>query len=483
VSGDCQPNGVPDDCESAFWDPDVFGGSPPFLFSDPANWLMFGGAVQAVPLAWAEIDAGFLGANTCLFDAGPSPCLTIVRGQPGFGAIQTLELPAGRVLDTDLTVELGGVVDLNGAGAGLSGLATVLDGGEVRGWGTVDADLTVLGLLEADEASRDLLVSGAFSCASTAVLSAVDGGQLRIVEPDQDLLGDVQALHRTMAASKVELEGVTTTHGDVCVEGSTLDAGQELVNLGNLLALQCTGTSTTITAATSIENQGYLCAPVGAPSFIAPSLINTGTIEFPFGAFINANWTGGGTFNAFIATPCSPTKACPPSPLSVPTLTLVGDFSPGKKAALRCGPGTFQLLGSFDVAINDPSRFDLDPVSLVLLGTVTGLPQEFEAMSPEVVPGLPVLGSSFPIGTLRVTGNPFGVKVVNRRANSGNAREAVWVKELILDPGAVLDLNGHDVYYGTVSPADPCNDPSVTIQGCGRLLPLQAGAGVGSSLR
>ncbi len=90
----------------------------------------------------------------------------------------------------------------------------------------------------------------------------------------------------------------------------------------------------------------------------------------------------------------------------------------------------------------------------ILRGEATEEAQEFEAPSTDLGPiasgfDRSVVGS-YPIGTLRIGPSPTHVALVDEFENDGRSgaiQEAVYVDQLILHAGSVLETNGISVYY------------------------------------
>jgi hypothetical protein len=140
--------------------------------------------------------------------------------------------------------------------------------------------------------------------------------------------------------------------------------------------------------------------------------------------------------------------------------------------------GSLRVGGDADLAINHPSRFDLVSGLLHMNGPNAGQ-QDLEAMATDVGSVVDLADATrFPIAVFRVGSNSTTVRLVDNHNNApGAGREALYVGNLILNPGVTLDLNGCHLYYAGVTPADPFSPQSgVTIEdsaGGGGLVQIQ----------
>ena len=124
----------------------------------------------------------------------------------------------------------------------------------------------------------------------------------------------------------------------------------------------------------------------------------------------------------------------------------------------------------FEIAINSNTRFDMAQASIQMIGD-SRTTQTLELMSRDIGPdamGLDrTIANHYPIGTLRI--GPAGTTVnlvdVYDNANDGmGGCEALYVRELIIDAGSVLNTNGCPVYYETLTIEGVVDDPANLIQ-------------------
>jgi hypothetical protein len=143
-------------------------------------------------------------------------------------------------------------------------------------------------------------------------------------------------------------------------------------------------------------------------------------------------------------------------------LTVLGDYVAGPAATLWMVSSdlTVKIGGNFDVAINDPARFDLTAATLQMIGLPGGGPKSLEVMAQNVGRDVTLPDPSvFSVKELRIGPTATTVTLVDLHDNAGRAgSEALYVEDLILEPGITVDVAGLPVYYVTVTPADP-SDP------------------------
>lgn len=162
-------------------------------------------------------------------------------------------------------------------------------------------------------------------------------------------------------------------------------------------------------------------------------------------------------------------------------VVALGDYVAAAESTLRMPSAdlTFKVGGDFDVAVDAPSRFDLTQTTVQCAGLPEGAPQAVEVLALDVGRRVtlpePLLYS---IGRWRIGPIPTMVTLVDAHDNApeDDRGEVLYVAELVLDPGVTLDLAGHVVYYGTVTPEDPYDpDSGVTLLdsvGGGALVPI-----------
>lgn len=159
-------------------------------------------------------------------------------------------------------------------------------------------------------------------------------------------------------------------------------------------------------------------------------------------------------------------------------LEMTGSLALGPADTLNVIDGSLRMGGDFTLAIDDPSRFDFVSGALQLNGPASTI-QKLEVLAQDTGALVDLAeADQWPIAILRVGPNATVVRLDDLYDNSpGAAQEALYVGNLILDPGVTLDLNGHRLYYAAVTPANPLSPQSgVTVMdsaGGGGLLAIQ----------
>jgi hypothetical protein len=109
--------------------------------------------------------------------------------------------------------------------------------------------------------------------------------------------------------------------------------------------------------------------------------------------------------------------------------------------------GSLEVVGSVDLAIDAPHRFHMENATLRLAGFAG---QELEVLSGDKGRRADPSAGDFQIGKVEVTSAAWIVRLVDRHDNSaGMGAEALYARELKVEAGATLDLNGHTLYYQT----------------------------------
>jgi hypothetical protein len=171
---------------------------------------------------------------------------------------------------------------------------------------------------------------------------------------------------------------------------------------------------------------------------------------------------------------------------------IVGDFSGGGapagasadidgffvQGALAVAPTASLLMaseaaivrigGAYDVAIDDNEHYNMVRAELRMVG-VSG--QTLEVMSTDIGPnraGLDrTLPGHFPVGTLRIGPTATTVNIVDNHDNDGLGQglcEAIYVQDLVIEVGAVLNTLGCPVYYVTAQIDGAVDDPENLMQ-------------------
>ncbi len=172
------------------------------------------------------------------------------------------------------------------------------------------------------------------------------------------------------------------------------------------------------------------------------------------------------------------------NPTQAAHLILSGAATYGTDAELFINNNGILTCGSFDCAIVDVAyadpesaavagRFSASAGEIQIASPVAGAVHSMELLAEDLGPNANVWGDGPGIiGTLRFGPSPAPMMLVYNQDNTRlGVPETIYVRDLILEDGITLDLNGGTIYYGTITPEDPFNPGSgVTIIGPGNLV-------------
>ena len=148
-------------------------------------------------------------------------------------------------------------------------------------------------------------------------------------------------------------------------------------------------------------------------------------------------------------------------------LSVSGDYISGPTASIRMPDSTWTVKvgGNFDVAIEDHQRYDMATAKLSISPSSSEV-KTFELMSTDIGADPSGLDRSlpghFPIGTLHI-GQSASVQLVDVHDNDtlGQAScEALYVRELSIESGAVLNTGSCKVYYVHLTGLPAVDDPA-----------------------
>jgi len=148
-------------------------------------------------------------------------------------------------------------------------------------------------------------------------------------------------------------------------------------------------------------------------------------------------------------------------------LSVSGDYISGPTASIRMPDSTWTVKvgGNFDVAIEDHQRYDMATAKLSISPSSSEV-KTFELMSTDIGADPSGLDRSlpghFPIGTLHI-GPGASVQLVDVHDNDtlGQAScEALYVRELSIESGAVLNTGSCKVYYVHLTGLPAVDDPA-----------------------
>jgi hypothetical protein len=138
----------------------------------------------------------------------------------------------------------------------------------------------------------------------------------------------------------------------------------------------------------------------------------------------------------------------------------------GRAARLSANGSLITVGADFDVAINDNTRYDM---SLAELRIGASSASTIERMSVDIGANAAgfdrTIAGHFPIGTLRINGSSATLVDVHDNDGQGqSACEALYVRHLIIEPGATLITNGCPVYYETLTLSGSVDNPANLIR-------------------
>jgi hypothetical protein len=424
-SVDCNLDSVPDECTpTSSW-----VGADGAAYEADANWTPFG-----IPLTHATMSHNGADDVHATLDADTTQCTLLVEATAA--GIQSLEVTAnGRLSVTEqLTVASGGRIDLRDGeiqgnvfvgGAGLNGTGRVVGsvtnttsiGGSSQGVlrfsggtvvNTVDAVLSVpvAGLIQLDE--------------------ALDQQGTIMVGPQGGLVGSRALTNRTggviaLSGGAIGVPNLQNEPGANISGFGIIDS--ELTNDGTMTSsadLQLTGDA---------DGSGSWIVQNGLTTFLG-DVSTSGSITASVGA---AQSSSG--------------------------VAVLGDCTFSAGATLTLPQGRLRVGGHFSVAIDDVARLDVVDGVIQVIG-VDGSPQNIEVTAPDVGPEV-MLPDLHTLGTLRIGPTLATARLIDAHPNTAlPGPEALYVINLVIDPGMTLDLNGINLYYCTVSPPDPLSPGS-----------------------
>ena len=460
ASQDCNNNAVPDECEPGNGDfawIGLDGGS----FDDPANWNP-----NAVP--------GVIG-HALLSNASPTDnrsvlnvprlhnvCTVAIDGTGGGRQILQINNHCGLFSHAGVTISAGGMIDLDGGE--LAGETVNNAGGQVSGEGEVSAGLVNQGVVEGTPGTTLWLTGSTLDNQSTGSLIAPIGSVVNVYTPAVMQAGEI-AIHGEAAAFFFEalanLPGglIKLLGGTLGTPYLTNDASADVEGFG--------------TVDSDVTNDGEMTFV--ADTQIVGNLENNGVVTIQSGILtILGDLTGSGQIIGDFYGRAGNEG-----------LTVIGDYVAANTAILSLGQGVARIAGSFDVAINDPAHYDLALATVQMVGLPEDGPQLVEVMAADAGRYVTLPDAAlFSVGTLRIGPTATTVRLADNHDNTaGTGAEALYVENLILEPGTTLDLAGMCIYYLTVTPEDPFDPASgVTVMDSVGALCLTPVGTIGSPL-
>ncbi len=268
----------------------------------------------------------------------------------------------------------------------------------------------------------------------------------------------------TASFATVQGPGGVTNHGAIDMVGSLLaEGGLHNAADGQLAASGFVG------ADVVNDNQ----ATFNGDSYVVGDYANNGTTTIVNGLLrITGALTNSGQIIGDVSTEEAGGAEASAADLG---LAASGDTVVGAGASLLMPATelTVQVEGSFDVAIDDNTNYDMAQATLQAIGP-GAVPQTLEVMSEDLGPdpaGLdPTQPGHFPVGTLRIGPTPTTVDLVDNHDNDGLGQvacEAIYVDQLVIDAGATLNTNTCRIYYNQLTNNGTVDDPaSLILIGC-----------------
>jgi hypothetical protein len=408
TSEDCQGNDIPDECEDvALW-LGADGGS----FIDPANWT-----TGEVPDGYAQISNMAAADNAAILVAGQVTLCELAINATGAGnQVLRLEDAATLVL-SELTVGDGGLLDLKGGS--VSGSMT-LGGAGIIGYGTLtgaaENSSTITG-----SSLGDLVISGdSFTNAVGATVSAPFGAFVNVQSASVTQQGTLEVggfagMLFTTALINEPNAAILLGGGSLGAPSVSNQAGADLIGFGLM--------------DTSILNTGQML--VTADTEITGDLSNDGIVTIQNGLLtVIGALSGSGTiFGDFGPGP------------GMQGLTVLGDsaYDPGSDLLLT--NGLLRVGGDLDIAIANSSGFGMATSMIQFIGP-GGMTQSVEVLAEDAGNAITLPRPDlFSVETLRIGPTPTTVQLVDNHDNTtGGGAEALYVDQLLLEPGTTRDI-------------------------------------------
>ncbi|MEE2973239.1 MAG: VCBS repeat-containing protein [Planctomycetota bacterium] len=218
------------------------------------------------------------------------------------------------------------------------------------------------------------------------------------------------------------------------------DPGELLQNDASLYVYSTIETSTGIAylrgdisadeVSTGLDGINY----VARDSDVYGDYVNTGSTIIQRGVlYIYGDLTNTGTISGDLVNPLNGSDGPQPGD----GVSIAGAYTVGPQASLFLPDPVWQLQvgGDFDIAIDDPVRFDLSQATVVLNGRAPGKRQTMETLGPD-----------YPIGTLRIASGSRTV-LIDDRSNAPRGNDGtLHVDSLVIESGASLETNGTRIF-------------------------------------
>ncbi len=434
TSADCDGNGIPDECENST----DCNGNGIADRCDIASGTSGDANGDGIP---DECQVLNLTQNT----VEPTIADAIAHANPG-----DVLLAAAARFDAEPTIDFAGkALTLRSTGAISQpggGVITLADSARLEAAGGQDVSLA--GGLEVPVIADATLAARALSLADGATLTVRSSAALSVGNTAGSTLGGTTRIESqaslTFAAGVTNGGTLSLEGGTLAAAGLTNAAGASLTAFGDLQTAVTNDGSVLIVADTQV---------IGDYTNNDTTTVQNGTLT------ILGTLTNNGTIIGDVAGG---------TPLVGTGLSVLGDYILGPQATLRM-PGEVAFVrvgGHFDCAIDNNQRYDLALATLQLVG-LGEQTQNLEVMSTDIGAdraGLDrTLPGHYPIGTLRLGPTPTTVALVDAHDNDGlgqAACEALYVGQLVLEPGTTLVTGNCRIYYDTLTGSGSVDNPA-----------------------
>jgi hypothetical protein len=331
---------------------------------------------------------------------------------------------------------------------------TLTDGSDLS---TGNSDMRLWNRLDVPALADARISAGTLNLDLASTLNVGAGSRLTITPASPSFNGSATVLpNATLGVGALEQGGTFSLLGGTIAATSVLNAsGAQLSGYGDIAA--------------PVTNAGLF--DVDANMQVIGNFTNQagGTVTVFSGTLtVFGTLANSGTIVGSVASRSALSAASDPQGLYAPpfedratqTIFTTGGISMDATSTLTPSSGTIvRTAGGFDCAINLNSRYAMNRSTLQLNGRGSSALEAMSRDRGQSLDGLnPALAASFPIGTLKIgPGNPSQptiVTIVDNRDNDTlgqSACEAVYVENLIIESGAVLNAPACRVYYKTIT--------------------------------
>ncbi|MBI3834153.1 MAG: hypothetical protein HY287_07475 [Planctomycetes bacterium] len=297
----------------------------------------------------------------------------------------------------------------------------------IEGAGIVFGGMINNGTINANHAGEELIVSPPGIKSNDGLLTATDGGALRIVGSVSGA-GAYQAARGTIIVSG-EQDAVLVSASSMEVLGSISSPG--------MLSITGVNATASVAGTATVRGSGSFAVDDGAALQVGGDLV----------------------LNDAQTTQChclAPASACNVAGGQTPpilkirgaaTASIAANLLLPQRATVQVGSAAaMTLAGNFDNAMTQPDCFDWIDGGLTLNGTSL---QHITAAGVDGGPPASAAVNNFAIGTITLAPNANVVIVPQGTSGSGN--HALYVAHLVLHPGSQMLASGVNVYYCTLS--------------------------------